>query len=169
MMLSTSLAVWSVLAAAFFAVQAVLLAVAPRLLLFLANAPDRALSPLEAFLATHFALALATLSLALLLNIPSTPSPLPSEQSHVTQPLLYPLALAGLVSALFAYNTTDVGSLATIFFLISLIIGLWGSWEILFANSASFSKTTGADKHTSAFIFGNKTAASSQKKQLKTK
>jgi hypothetical protein len=39
--------------------------------------------------------------------------------------------------------------------------------QIVFANSTAISKTTGADKHTSAFIFGNKAAASSQKKKLR--
>jgi hypothetical protein len=38
--------------------------------------------------------------------------------------------------------------------------------QIVFANSSSISKT-GADKHTSAFIFGNEAAASSQKKKFK--
>jgi len=43
------------------------------------------------------------------------------------------------------------------------------SWskKMLFANSSSISKTTGADKHTSAFLFDNKAAASSQKKAAK--
>jgi hypothetical protein len=66
-----------------------------------------------------------------------------------------------------------------------MAIGLWGLWtasynecvatairanyksQVVFANSSSISKTTGADKHTSAFIFGNQAAASSQKKRFK--
>ncbi|KDR81664.1 hypothetical protein GALMADRAFT_239774, partial [Galerina marginata CBS 339.88] len=55
-MLSTSLAVWSAVAAALLTVQAVLLALAPRLLLFLASSPANALSPLELFLAQHLAI-----------------------------------------------------------------------------------------------------------------
>jgi len=55
----------------------------------------------------------------------------------------------------------------SVVFFISMTIGLWGLWAIVFANSSSISKTTGADKHTSAFIFGNEAAASSQKKRFK--
>ncbi|PPQ98135.1 hypothetical protein CVT26_003179 [Gymnopilus dilepis] len=154
---------WSALAAAAFAVLAALLAAAPRLLLFLADTDTHQLTPLEAFLATQLAIFLA----AVALGIPAPESPLPPQPAPPTQPLLLPLSLAGLVSAFSAYNTPDVGALASLFFAVSLVIGVWGSWEIVFANSASFSKTTGADKHTSAFIFGNKAAASSQKKQLK--
>jgi hypothetical protein len=36
--------------------------------------------------------------------------------------------------------------------------------QIIFAGSALVSRKTGADKHTSAFIFGNKASASEQKK-----
>jgi hypothetical protein len=36
--------------------------------------------------------------------------------------------------------------------------------QMLFNNSSSVSKTTGADKRTSAFLFGNKAATSSVKK-----
>jgi len=42
-----------------------------------------------------------------------------------------------------------------------------GPLQIVFANAGSISKTTGADKHTSAFLFGNTAAASSQKKALR--
>jgi len=37
----------------------------------------------------------------------------------------------------------------------------------VFANASLYSQKTGADKHTSAFIFGNKSAASVQKKAWK--
>lgn len=37
----------------------------------------------------------------------------------------------------------------------------------MFAGSSNISNKTGADKRTSRFIFGNKAAASSQKKQWK--
>jgi len=168
--ISSSLAVWSALAATLLAVQAVLLAAVPRLLLFLSNSDTHSLSPLESFLAQHFAIYLVAIALALLLNIPSPPSPIPSTQENSqTQPLLYPLTIAAILSAFLAWNNNDIGSLSSIFFFFSLIIGIWGLWEIVFANSTSISKTTGADKHTSAFIFGNKAAASSQKKNLKAK
>uniref|UniRef100_A0A8H8CNF4 Uncharacterized protein n=1 Tax=Psilocybe cubensis TaxID=181762 RepID=A0A8H8CNF4_PSICU len=169
-MFSSSLAVWSAIAAALLALQALLLAAVPRLLLFLSASDAHALTPLERFLAHHFAIFLAVLALALLLNIPSPPSPVPpSAETASTHPLLYPLAIGSTLSAFIAWNSDDVGTLASIFFFFSLTISLWGLWEIIFANSASFSKTTGADKHTSSFIFGNKAAASSVKKNMKTK
>jgi hypothetical protein len=37
--------------------------------------------------------------------------------------------------------------------------------KAVFGTSSSISKKTGADKHTSSFLFGNKSAASVQKKQ----
>ena len=39
--------------------------------------------------------------------------------------------------------------------------------QVLFAGSASISRKTGADKHTSRFLFNNKAAASAQKKEWK--
>ncbi|KJA27348.1 hypothetical protein HYPSUDRAFT_35206 [Hypholoma sublateritium FD-334 SS-4] len=106
-------------------------------------------------------------------HIPQTPSagaPLPSLEDAVpTHPLLMPLTIAAITSAFLAWNSDDVGSLSTLFFLFSGTIGLWGLWEITFANSSAISKTTGADKHTSAFLFGNKNAASVQKKEMRKK
>ncbi|KAF9564594.1 hypothetical protein CPC08DRAFT_660055 [Agrocybe pediades] len=173
-MIPCSLAVWSAIAAALLAVKAVLLALAPRLLLFLANSDKSSLSPLEYFLAQQFSIYLCVIVLTLVLNIPSPKPPVPSAETDDSaglthQPMLYPLSIACLLSAFCSYNTNDVGSLSTIFFLVNLAIGLWGAWEVIFANSTSISKTTGADKHTSAFIFGNMSAASSQKKSLKNK
>ncbi|KAF8163352.1 hypothetical protein B0H34DRAFT_795071 [Crassisporium funariophilum] len=165
-----SLAVWSWLAAALLASQAAVLALAPRLLLFLAaDSSHRTLTPLESFLALHFALFLAALALALLLNVPSdnlTVSAADTQPSP-SHPLLAPLTIAANLSALLAWNTHDVGPLATVFFCSSLTIGLWGLWALVFAGSSSISKSTGADKHTSAFLFGNKSAASEQKKRLR--
>jgi hypothetical protein len=39
------------------------------------------------------------------------------------------------------------------------------SIQAIFGNSSSVSKKTGADKHTSSFLFRNKAAASVQKKE----
>src|SRR6267142_945478 len=68
------------------------------------------------------------------------------------------------------------------------LVGIWGLWvvsgfsngtaatnnvhdpafrpicEIMFAGPKRISRKTGADKHTSAFIFGNKSSASEQKR-----
>jgi hypothetical protein len=69
------------------------------------------------------------------------------------------------VSSLLAYNDKTVGPLATVFFAGFLIIGIWGLWSAVFAETAAYSKKTGADKHTSSFLFKNKSSASEQKKK----
>ncbi|KAF8798073.1 hypothetical protein BYT27DRAFT_7228669 [Phlegmacium glaucopus] len=160
-----SLAIWSWLSAGLLAILSAILTLSPRLLLFLSESAI-SLTPLEAFLALHFGIVLATLALTLVLNVPS-PKPPVDERAAPSHPLLSPLTIAANLSAFFAWNTRNVGALASIVFFISITIGLWGLWTIVFANSGSISKSTGADKHTSSFIFGNQAAASSQKKRFK--
>ncbi|KXN86886.1 hypothetical protein AN958_09481, partial [Leucoagaricus sp. SymC.cos] len=79
----------------------------------------------------------------------------------------YHSSLTALGSFLALYFGISVGPLASIIFVGSLVIGIWGFWAIMFAGSSSVSKTTGADKHTSAFMFGNTSAASSIRKRWK--
>jgi len=160
-----SLAIWSWLSAALLALLAATLTLSPRLLLFLSES-GVSLTPLEAFLALHFGIFLAAFALTLVLNVPSPKPPIPSDEVP-PHPLLTPLTIAANISAFLAWNTKNVGALASIIFFISMTIGLWGLWTIVFANSGSISKSTGADKHTSSFIFGNQAAASSQKKRFK--
>ncbi|KAG6814388.1 hypothetical protein H0H92_010974 [Tricholoma furcatifolium] len=158
---------WSWAAASFC------LTVFPNLLLFLSETSlDRraALTPLESFLATHFGIWLAAIAVAIVLNIPSTPNL--QELQHpstalATHPLLSSITIAATLTAFLSYNTQTVGALASLVFIGSLIIALWGLWVIVFGDSSSISKKTGADKHTSAFIFGNKSAASVQKRNWK--
>ncbi|KAJ6630870.1 hypothetical protein B0H10DRAFT_1983549 [Mycena sp. CBHHK59/15] len=148
-----------------------ILSVSPRLLLFVsetANGADKrtVLTPLESFLALHTSIWLSAIAISLVVNIPSVPPISPKQQQTApSHPLLVPLTVAGNLSAFLAYNTKTVGSLASIIFVGSGVIGLWGAWAVVFGNSSSVSKKTGADKHTSSFLFGNKSAASVQKKQ----
>lgn len=82
--------------------------------------------------------------------------------------MIIPMAAASSICSFLAYNTTPSHALATVFFLANLIVALAGFYTILFANDFTYrSKTTGADKRTSAFIFGNKSAASQIKKAWK--
>lgn len=111
------------------------------------------LSPLERFLSVQFGIYLLALAVSLVLN----------TESH---PLHVPLTAAASISSFLAYNTRPFHSLATVFFLANLSVALAGYVGILFANDY-VSKTTGADKRTSAFIFGNKSAASKIKKTWK--
>ena len=139
---SNSLAIWSWLSAALLTILAATLTLSPRLLLFLSETAV-SLTSLEAFLALHFGLFLAALALTLVLNVccrplfpvlrtyssqvPSPKPPVPSDEvpSH---PLLTPLTVATNISAFLAWNTKDVGALASIVFFISMTIGLWGLW-----------------------------------------
>ncbi|KAF9520687.1 hypothetical protein BS47DRAFT_1335852, partial [Hydnum rufescens UP504] len=95
-----------------------------------------------------------------LFSIPTSPSPSPTLMRTALaprppqHPLLVPVTLLTSLSSLISYNTAGIGR-------------LWGSYVILFGGESSISKTTGADKRTSRFIFGNKAAASAQKKAWK--
>jgi hypothetical protein len=105
----------------------------------------------------------------LVLNVPSSFAVPPnnSQTTSATHPLLWPLTVASGLSALLSYNTKDVGPLSFIAFIGTGIVNMWGFWVILFAGPPLLSKKTGADKRTSAFLFGNSSAASVQKKEWK--
>ncbi|KAK0210814.1 hypothetical protein DFS33DRAFT_1378804 [Desarmillaria ectypa] len=141
---------WSFSCSALLTVASGTLVLSPRLLLFFAS-EHRELTPLESFLMVHFGICLFAVALALVLN----------------HSLLLPLTLCSFISSFLAYNTTDVGSLATLASVAAGVIAIWGLWILVFGNYSSISKTTGADKHTSSFIFGNTSSASAQKKRWK--
>ncbi|THG99855.1 hypothetical protein EW145_g7182 [Phellinidium pouzarii] len=129
---------------------------------------ERALTPLESFLATHLSFFLLALAITLVLYIPSEEPFEPSRRrDYLGHPLLGPLTGAALLSSFVSYNTSSISSLSFTASIFTGIIGLWGLWVILFEGTSRISKKTGADKHTSAFLFGNKKAASSQKKEWK--
>ncbi|KAI0780905.1 hypothetical protein BD413DRAFT_600404 [Trametes elegans] len=149
-------------------VLAVPLILFPRLLLFLSETGEErrvTLTPLESFMALHVGIVLFALAIALVLDVPSSPLEQGPRRGSLGHPLLGPLSGACLLVSFIAYNTTSVGALSTPIFLGAGTIGLWGLWAILFAGSSSISRKTGADKRTSRFLFGNKAAASAQKKQ----
>ncbi|KAJ7219337.1 hypothetical protein GGX14DRAFT_494345 [Mycena pura] len=162
---------WAWSSASLLTLLSIILSASPRLLLFVsepANALEARtdLTPLESFLALHAGVWLLAVAVSLVLNIPSAPpGDLVARNSSPRHPLLIPLTVAGCLSSFLAYNTKSVGALAGIVFVGSGIIGLWGAWAAMFGDSSSVSKKTGADKHTSAFLFGNKSAASVQKKE----
>jgi len=148
-----------------------LLVISPRLLIFMTGESRTSLTTLEAFLAFQFGILLFAVSLGVLVNVPSgafyalhaTDDPNRRQFSH---PLLTSMTGASLFMSLSAYNTTGIGMLSTVFSIITGTVGLWGLWTIVFAGSGRRSKL-GADKRTSAFIFGNKSAASEIKKSAK--
>ncbi|KAF9651548.1 hypothetical protein BDM02DRAFT_3065306, partial [Thelephora ganbajun] len=154
-------------------VLAGLFVISPKFLIFMTGEPRTLLTPLEAFLAFQFGVLLFAVSLGVLVNSPSgnlytihvTDDSRRHQNSH---PLLSPITGASLLMSLSAYNTTGIGMLSTVFSIITGTVGLWGLWTIVFADSGRRSKL-GADKRTSAFIFGNKSAASEIKKDARKK
>ncbi|KAG6331700.1 hypothetical protein ID866_7391 [Astraeus odoratus] len=72
-----------------------------------------------------------------------------------------------LMMAFMSYNNRSVNALATSVLWGTGTVGLFGLWLIVFEGSSAVSRKTGADKHTSTFIFGNKNAASAKKRAWK--
>ncbi|KAI9509639.1 hypothetical protein F5148DRAFT_723973 [Russula earlei] len=145
----------------------------PRVLLFAIGQSQQQLTPFESFLALHFGLLLAFSAAGLITNVPSSsPASLLPERAEdgrkgqpSRHPLIVPMTSFSLIGAFLSYNTAGAGSLPKIYSACAGLIGIWGLWAIVFADPAPISRKTGADKHTSALIFGNKSSASEQKKR----
>ncbi|KAG7452442.1 uncharacterized protein BT62DRAFT_878844 [Guyanagaster necrorhizus] len=161
---STVLFTWSLACSALLTIASGTLVLSPWLLLFFAS-EHRELTSLESFLMLHLGICLFAVALALVLNALPCSVPLTCLQHS----LLLPLTLCSFISSFLAYNTTDVGSLATLTSVAAGVIAIWGLWILVFGNSSSISKTTGVDKHTSSFIFGNTSSASAEKKRWKSR
>jgi len=152
--------------------QSIPLLLFPSFLAFLARSgpqQDVLLTPLERFMAINYALLLLATALCVIIATPS-PSPLsdrPTTTIATGHPMLVPFTVLCLAGAFIGWNYRDIGSLGVLFSLGNGVVGAWGFWTMLFAGSASFSRKTGADKHTSRFLFNNKAAASAQKKEWK--
>lgn len=124
------------------------------------------LSPLESFLAAQLAIATGAVAVTLVFTIPNASPTSFQHDEHVnSHPLLVPVTSASVLLAFMSYNKSGVGSLGSFIFLGSSFVGLFGLWVLLFAGPSVISKKTGADKRTSAFIFGNRNAASLRKKE----
>ncbi|OCH93417.1 hypothetical protein OBBRIDRAFT_702103, partial [Obba rivulosa] len=154
-------------------ILSLLLMLFPSFILFLAETGEverrPTLTPLEAFLLLHTGILLGAVAIAVVFNIPQASLSLPEALPKGTQghPLLGALSVACTLIAFISYNTRAIGSLAFFVSVGSAVIGVWGLWAIMFAGSSYKSRKTGADKRTSRFLFGNKAAASVQKKQWK--
>ncbi|RDX56750.1 hypothetical protein OH76DRAFT_1477322 [Lentinus brumalis] len=160
---------WAWASAGLLSLVALPLIFAPRLVLFLAGTERSTPTPVESFLAWNAGILLSAIAVALVMNVPSSPEDLTvsARKGAPGHPLLEPLSAACLLISFISYNTTSVGSLGLLLCLGTGAIGGWGFWAILFAGSSHISRKTGADKRTSRFLFGNRAAASSQKKQWK--
>ncbi|KAG1756699.1 uncharacterized protein EDB91DRAFT_31347 [Suillus paluster] len=163
-----TIGLWAWTSAAFFFAFSTSLTLFPRFLLFMAEPSGgrSVLSPLESFLAVQLGIVMGAVALTLVVTIPNA-SPIDFQQDeHVSShPLLVPVTFTSALLALLSYNKSGVGSLGNFIFLGSSFVGLFGLWVLLFAGTSAISKKTGADKRTSAFIFGNKHAASVRKKE----
>ncbi|KAJ3552984.1 hypothetical protein NM688_g3863 [Phlebia brevispora] len=165
-----AVALWAYVTTALLMIIAIPMIFFPSVLLYIAETNEdrrNTLTPLEAFLALHSGILLVAFAMGLLFNVPASSSIQVSESSPQPHPLLVPLTTSCALIAFISYNTTSVGHLATLVFLGSATVAIWGIWTILFAGTSYISRKTGADKRTSRFLFGNKAAASSQKKEWK--
>ncbi|KAF9246314.1 hypothetical protein BU15DRAFT_70415 [Melanogaster broomeanus] len=167
--LDASVSLWAWTSAAALAAFALCLLAFPRFLLFLAETSGGrgTLTSLEKYLALQLGIVLGTTAVTIVSTIPNewpTGSPRKDLQTH---PLLVPMTAASLMVTLASYNNRAVGTLATAMLWGAGAIALFGLWILVFAGSSAISRKTGADKHTSSFIFGNKSAASVKKKLWK--
>ncbi|KAF8478576.1 hypothetical protein DFH94DRAFT_62037 [Russula ochroleuca] len=170
MLLESTGASWAWAASGILLSWSCALIFSPRMLLFAIGQSHPILTPLESFLALHFGLLLAFSAVGLVVNIPSaaTASAVPERNKEPpAHPLIVPVVSFSLLSAFLSYNTAGAGSLPLFYSACMGLLGIWGLWVILFAGPRVVSRKTGADKHTSAFIFGNKSSASEQKKRWK--
>ncbi|KAL7283409.1 hypothetical protein ACG7TL_002839 [Trametes sanguinea] len=161
---------WAWGSAILLVILAAPLILSPRLLLFLSETGTErrvSLTPLESYMALQAGILLFAIALALVFNIPADHMDLTATHRTPGHPLLGPLSGSCVIISFISYNTRSVGSLSFMVFLGSGTIGLWGLWALLFAGSSYISRKTGADKRTSRFLFGNKSAASVQKKLWK--
>ncbi|KAI0093686.1 hypothetical protein BDY19DRAFT_902436 [Irpex rosettiformis] len=165
-----SVTLWAYAATVILLLLAIPMIFFPNFLLYISESSSErrnALTPLELYLSLNSGIVLATLAIALLFNAPAGIAVQLPSANNASHPLLTSTTLATSIIALLSYNTTSVGALAFFVFLGSAIIAAWGWWAILFSGTSYISRKTGADKRTSAFIFGNKAAASSRKKEWK--
>ncbi|KAG8759038.1 hypothetical protein FRC14_006870 [Serendipita sp. 396] len=163
-----TLSLWTFGVASIATVMSIPLLFFPRVLVFLSET-GMDLSPLEKFISNQLGILLLVLAAGTMTSAPDGTSTASDNLSTESHPLLAPVSVGASLSAIVAWNSKGVGSLGTFLCFGNGIIGAWGFWAMLFAGSSRVSKKTGADKRTSAFIFGNRTAASSQKKAWKTR
>ncbi|KAL5635578.1 hypothetical protein ACGC1H_004398 [Rhizoctonia solani] len=167
------LSTWAWVSAVWLLILASCLLIFPRFLLFLSTPPGslvrESLTFLEQFLATQLGVGLLVVSFTLVTSIPSHHPADAIQQYGVPRnhPLLIPLTSGFAFIAFLGYNKPidEIGSLGFLVFIGNGICALYGSFLILFNGPTVRSKKTGADKHTSSFLFGNKNAASVQKKK----
>lgn len=166
--IDASVSIWAWTSAAIFAAFSLCLMLFPRFLLFLADDSGgrRTLTSLERFFALQLGIMFGIASLTIIAMIPND-WPTGPEHTSNSHPLLWPVTATSLMMTLVSYSNSTVSTLATTSMWGTSVIGFLGLWLIIFEGSSAVSRKTGADKHTSAFIFGNKSAASVKKRKWK--
>ncbi|TFY57670.1 hypothetical protein EVJ58_g6889 [Rhodofomes roseus] len=159
-----SVVYWAYTAAGVLVAASTPLLMFPRFLLFLASTGElerrTTLTPLESFFCLQTGILLLAIAVALVLNV--------RIRTHVeSHPAVLIFVSACAFISVISYNTKSVGSLGLLVSMGTALVCLWGFWVLVFEGTSRYSKKTGADKHTSRFLFGNKAAASSQKKEWK--
>jgi len=165
-----SISVWAWTSAVVLALFSTCLLAFPRLLLFLAEPTDGrgVLTSLERYLALQLGVILGILAITIVAVLPNEwPTGPQSKLDPNWHPLLRPVTAASLVMAFLSYDNHAIGTLATAALLGSSVVGLFGLWMLVFSGPPPISRKTGVDKHTSTFIFGNKSAASFKKRLWK--
>ncbi|KAI1006919.1 hypothetical protein K3495_g1309 [Podosphaera aphanis] len=161
------------------AIQCLPLIISPTIMITLLSPDFREPSVLEEYFSRSLGMALLTISAQTILLSGSVPltSSVSDTLSTATSESKAPYALPSLTITMVyhsaisifcyaRYNTSDksafvLGSIG------SGILACIGLWCILFAtDNGRISRKTGADKRTSGFPFGNRNAASTQKKQM---
>ncbi|KAB5596518.1 Transmembrane protein [Ceratobasidium theobromae] len=167
------LSTWAWLSAVWSTLLATCLLLFPRFLLFVSTPPGglarESLTSLEQYLATQLGIGLIVVAFTLVTSIPShhPADAIKQYGGSRNHPLLIPLTSGFAFVAFLSYNKPidEIGSLGFLVFMGNGFLALYGSYLILFNGPTVRSKKTGADKHTSAFLFGNVNAASVQKKK----
>ncbi|PVG00183.1 hypothetical protein CPB86DRAFT_813242 [Serendipita vermifera] len=155
--------VWALAVASLTVLITVPLLFFPRFLVFLVGTQGT-LTPLEQFLSYQLGVLLLALAAGSIMATPEDSSAAHIPSNH---PLMTPVTICAALSALIAWNSKGIGSLGVFVCIGTGIVGAWGFWTMLFAGSSHYSRKTGADKRTSTYLFGNKKAASVQKKEWK--
>ncbi|GAB7361062.1 hypothetical protein MBLNU230_g1102t1 [Neophaeotheca triangularis] len=175
---------YTLLTSSYLSLQSLPLLLAPKLLITLCASEARSITDLETYLCRSLALTnltLAGLTVLLTGTIPLqtsfAPTPAPTDAGETTtssNPYAYPtLVVTTIHHALSAfYLYTQVVSVGGFGFISGLIFNTLlfcvGIWLVIFGSSeGKISKTTGADKRTGNFPFGNKESAKYQKKESK--
>ncbi|KAF2484368.1 hypothetical protein BDY17DRAFT_323227 [Neohortaea acidophila] len=171
--------IFTLSSSAYLSLQGTTLLLTPSLLVSLTALEPRRPTDLETYLSRALGLTLIILALQILLHSNFLPSASSSSAAPSTSQDINPYDQPSLIvttgyHALTAFHlytqlTRNQSNFAfSLGCACSSLLFCLGMWTILFGGSQGrFSKTTGADKHTGNWPFGNAASAKAQKKEWK--